>query len=1049
MKKNPTWKLCLLLASALLLPSALQAAATLPFYEPFPSAANPYNGWTYGGNENLGVAGATTSGNVWTFGNSASSTSGRITTGFALSYPGLTNIDSGGLSFAVVTRQNNTSTKDRGVGLTVPANPSVVYASCLVNIINQTNPLTTYPYPFFGLTTNSVGTSVSKSGATVFFDSTGHLLIGKNSATPATNTTYALGTNATHMIVIRYKFNPGLPDQVDLWLDPASLGNNATVPSPTLTTTNNANVNANYFNAVAYFASPQNLMWIFDEVRADTTWAGVTTPTTAPGNLYAVGGGGNSGCAGDTYSVTVSGSDSGVDYQLFTNGVFNGLVVSGNGSALSFINQSTTARYTVLASNTVSTNVGWMSGVANITVLASPVITAQPLSAIVATNGLCTFDATASGGGLHYQWYRNGSGLANGGHYSGTQTASLIVSPATSADVATAVNGYYLIITNSCGASAISATNALTLNPPASLVWSGDGATNVWDVGISPEWNTQSTVFHFGDNVVFDDTFANTTANLVAKNLSPSTVRVNGSQNFIFANGGGGLVGSGSVLMNGTGTLNLNAPNSMSGGLVVSNGVASFNSGGALGTGTITLAGGILNAINSSSLVVGNPVVVTADSTIRINNTTGSALTMTNTFTGVAGTLTFRNNVGSKPFILLTSSGFNFTQPVLLDIGSGTGLVIFGNNTTGTQTFSGSISGLGSIGHNGAGGTTLLTASNTYSGGTTLNSGSIAIGIDSVSSSPPTVDSGALGTGTLTIDTGAAAPTLLASGGAHSVDNAITYSSATIGAATIIGGTNNFTFNGAVDLMGDRTLEIDNGKTVFTGVISDGGITKTGNGALYLNGANTYTDPTVVSNGTLGGTGTIAGDLVVASGATLAPGASVGTLTVGGNFTLNGNLAIEVNKSLAPSNDLVAVTGTLTNGGSGTLTVSNLGSALVVGDSFTVFSQALSNGAALTVTGGGANWTNKLAVDGSIQVLSLASGLASYSTNITATVSGSTLTVGWPTTHLGWILQRQVNSLSTGLYTNWTDIAGSSSVTSTNLTINPANPAAFFRLRHP
>ena len=182
----------------------VQAASPLPFYEPFPGTANPYNGWAYGTGENLGAAGATASVNVWTFGNSATSTSGRITTGFGLSFPGLTNIDAGGASYAVVTRQNNTSTKDRGVSLTMPAIPAAIYASCLVNIINQTNPLTAYPYPFFGLTTNTGGTSVSKNGATVFFDSTGHLLVGKNSGTPATNITYALATNSTHLVVVRY-----------------------------------------------------------------------------------------------------------------------------------------------------------------------------------------------------------------------------------------------------------------------------------------------------------------------------------------------------------------------------------------------------------------------------------------------------------------------------------------------------------------------------------------------------------------------------------------------------------------------------------------------------------------------------------------------------------------------------------------------------------------------------------------------------------------------------------------------------------------------------
>jgi len=59
--------------------------------------------------------------------------------------------------------------------------------------------------------------------------------------------------------------------------------------------------------------------------------------------------------------------------------------------------------------------------------------------------------------------------------------------------------------------------------------------------------------------------------------------------------------------------------------------------------------------------------------------------------------------------------------------------------------------------------------------------------------------------------------------------------------------------------------------------------------------------------------------------------------------------------------------------------------------------------------------------------------------------------LSWPT-NLGWILQSQTNALSTGLTVNsngWFDVSGSALVTATNIPINPANPAMFFRLRLP
>lgn len=75
--------------------------------------------------------------------------------------------------------------------------------------------------------------------------------------------------------------------------------------------------------------------------------------------------------------------------------------------------------------------------------------------------------------------------------------------------------------------------------------------------------------------------------------------------------------------------------------------------------------------------------------------------------------------------------------------------------------------------------------------------------------------------------------------------------------------------------------------------------------------------------------------------------------------------------------------------------------------------------------------------------------VAGYPTNISFSVSGNTLGISWPATHLGWILQSQTNSLSIGLKTNWVDVAGSSAITQTNITINPAMPTMFFRLRNP
>ena len=59
---------------------------------------------------------------------------------------------------------------------------------------------------------------------------------------------------------------------------------------------------------------------------------------------------------------------------------------------------------------------------------------------------------------------------------------------------------------------------------------------------------------------------------------------------------------------------------------------------------------------------------------------------------------------------------------------------------------------------------------------------------------------------------------------------------------------------------------------------------------------------------------------------------------------------------------------------------------------------------------------------------------------------GGMMSLSWPT-NAGWTLQAQTNSLSTGLNTNWTDVYGSSGMTSTNVPVDPTKPTVFYRLR--
>jgi autotransporter family porin len=103
---------------------------------------------------------------------------------------------------------------------------------------------------------------------------------------------------------------------------------------------------------------------------------------------------------------------------------------------------------------------------------------------------------------------------------------------------------------------------------------------------------------------------------------------------------------------------------------------------------------------------------------------------------GTSGSLTIRNlNAGTGNTVfrpLFTGSGFNFGLPITVSSATGTVGNVKSNelevgNTTGTQTFSGVISGGGGVRRVNAGGTTVLSGLNTYTGNTSIDAGVLSI----------------------------------------------------------------------------------------------------------------------------------------------------------------------------------------------------------------------------------------------------------------------------------------------------------------------------------
>jgi autotransporter-associated beta strand protein len=256
-------------------------------------------------------------------------------------------------------------------------------------------------------------------------------------------------------------------------------------------------------------------------------------------------------------------------------------------------------------------------------------------------------------------------------------------------------------------------------------------------------------------------------------------------------------------------------------------------------------------------------------------------------------------------------------------------------NRSDASTYSGIISGTGAVSKQGAG-TLTLSGNNSYTGGTNLSAGVLAVGGTS-----------ALGTGPLALNGG----TLRAASGGGSVATAVS-----LNANTTIDGSDALTIGGNVTLNGFNTLTFNNpAQTTISGQIGESStsiLIKLGNGELQLTGANSYTGGTLVQSGTVRinnttGSAFGAGAVTVASGATLtgsgiisgavqmngtwAPGNSPGLVTVNSNVGLNGSLDMELGGVLraTPSSggagtyDAINVLGGLTIRGTLNVVLSN------------------------------------------------------------------------------------------------------------------------------
>ena len=497
-----------------------------------------------------------------------------------------------------------------------------------------------------------------------------------------------------------------------------------------------------------------------------------------------------------------------------------------------------------------------------------------------------------------------------------------------------------------------------------------------------------------GTTAVSGTTFANTSGGL-AKSGS-GTLTLSGSNNYtglttisagtLALASVGALAGGGNITFNG-GTLQFSGSNTgdYSANIVNSPGVisldtngqsvvfasslASSNIGGLtkIGSGTLTLGGSNAftgdTSVNGGTLALGDPSALSA-STLNYNNLGGSLSFGTQT------AATFGGLKGAQNLALSNISG----QAVALTIG--------GNNQS--TTYSGALSGSGSLTKTGTGTLTLAVA-NSHSGDTTVNGGTLALGnASSLVASTLNLTGGALSFGALT--------------------------GATIGG---LKGAGNLALSNTAGAAVTLTTGGNNQNTTYSGALSgsSGTVYKTGTGTWTLSGNNTYSGWTTVHSGavtftgsnSLGNVGMTIGD--AASVLTTVTLSGSGVLTLPGNTAAANSLNVtSVSSALAVLNirdsaqlDLPTASGTgltfgmqlgVGNGGAGasgalfqTGGSVNIDQALYVGIAGAGYYSL--TGGSLTVTGSTGNSATRFRVGGptagSYGLIAIAGGTANVS----------------------------------------------------------------------
>ncbi|ENF0725342.1 autotransporter-associated beta strand repeat-containing protein [Salmonella enterica] len=501
------------------------------------------------------------------------------------------------------------------------------------------------------------------------------------------------------------------------------------------------------------------------------------------------------------------------------------------------------------------------------------------------------------------------------------------------------------------------------------------------------------------------------------------------------------ISGSGRVVKSGDGALTLSGANSYSGGTLISDGTLIAGRVDVLGSGDVTdnatlelnTGGTFDNAISGSGQVVksGDDVLTLSGANSYSGGTLISDGTLVASNVEALGTGDVTNNA-----TLELNTGGDFTNNI-----SGSGQVVKSGDKMLT-----------------------LSGSNTYTGGTTINDGTlVATSVEALGSGDVTNDA------VLALNTGGDFANNI--GGTGSVvksgDETLTLS----GSNTYTGGTlissgtlvaNDVNALGTGDVTDNATLMLNTGGDFINNIGGTGRVEKSGDDTLTLSGSNTYTGGTTISGGTLVatnvealGSGDVTDDATLelntggtfdnaisGSGQVVKSGDETltlsGTNSYTGGTTISGGTLVATNVEALGSGDVTDdATLELNTGGTFDNAISGSGQVVKSGDKMLTLSGANSYSGGTLISDGTLvasnvealgtgdvtnNATLELNTGGDFDNAISGSGQVVKSGDKTLTLSGANSYTGGTTISGGTLVASNVNALGSGDIDNYASL---------------------------